>query len=152
MNPRTEKVVLTRRRWNAYMIPLFLGAAAIGVVQFRQTGQLKFALTPLAVIPFWMMLHRQTPHDGLHVTTIRSTPGAVILLWFVAASLISMALLFAVDIYVFGHSFRAPLKPYHAALFAPPFIIMLTGGFWADQIAKGQKTSASQRDDDEHSK
>ncbi|MEI8022057.1 MAG: hypothetical protein WCH39_27860 [Schlesneria sp.] len=133
------------------MIPLFLGAAAIGIVRFWQTGQLKFALTPIAVIPFWMMLRRHTPREGMRVSTIQSTPGAVVLLWFVAASMISMALLFVVDIYVFGHPFRAPLKPYHAALFAPPFVIMLTGGFWADRIAKSKKTSASQRDDDEHS-
>ena len=133
------------------MIPLFLGAVAIGIVRFWQTGQLKFALIPIAVIPFWMMLRRQTPRDGMRVSTIQSTPGAVVLLWFVAASLVSMAFLFALDIYVFGHPFRAPLKPYHAALFAPPFVIMLTGGFWADRIAKAQKISPSQPDDDEHS-
>lgn len=121
------------------MLPLFLAVAAIGISQVWQTGQLRFALAPVAVVPLWLMLRPQTPPDGMPVTTIRSTPGAVVLLWFMAATLISMALLLAFDVYVIGHPFRAPLEPYHAALFAPPLIIMFTGAFWADRIAKEKK-------------
>lgn len=146
MNKHTEKVILTRRRWDAYMLPLFLAAAAIGILRVWQTSQFQFALTPVAIIPIWLMLRQQTPRDGMRVTTIRSTPGAVVLLWFMAATLISMVLLFALDIYVFRHSFRAPLEPYHAALFAPPFIIMFTGAFWADRIAKAKKTTDCRHD------
>jgi hypothetical protein len=132
------------------MVPLFLGAVAIGIVRVWQTGQLQFALIPIAVIPIWLMLRLHTPRDGMRVTTIRGTPGAVVLLWFMAATLISMALLFAVDIYVFGHPFRAPLEPYHGALFTPPFIIMFTGAFWADRIAKAQKVTDCEHEDEEH--
>ena len=130
---------------------LFLAAAAIGILRVWQTGQLRFALAPVAVVPIWLILHLQTPRDGRQVTTIRSTPGAVVLLWFMAATLISMALLFALDIYVIGHPFRAPLEPYHAALFAPPFIIMFTGAFWADRIAKAKKTTDCTHDGEEDS-
>ena len=133
------------------MLPLLIGAAAIGIFRVLQTGQLQFALAPAAVIPIWLMLRLQTPRDGMRVTTIRSTPGAVVLLWFMAATLISMALLFALDLYVFGHPFRAPLEPYHAALFVPPFIIMFTGAFWADRIAKTKKATDCKHDDEEDS-
>ena len=149
VNQHPEKIILTRRRWDAYMLPLFLAATAIGVLRVWQTGQFQFALAPVAVIPVWLMLRVQTPRDGMRVTTIRSTPGAVVLLWFMAGTLISMALLFALDIYGFEHPFRAPLEPYHAALFAPPFIIMFTGAFWADRIAKSKKSKEGARVDDE---
>ncbi len=133
------------------MVPLFLGAVAIAIVRVWQTGQIRFAFIPLAVMPIWLMLRLQTPRDGIPATTIRSTPGAGVLLWFMAATLISMAILFAVDIYVFRHPFRAPLEPYHAALFLPPVIIMLIGALWSGRVAKTHRTVASQRDDDEHS-
>lgn len=121
------------------MAPLFFAAAAIGIVRAFQTGQLGFTLMPLAVIPLWLMLRLQTPRDGMVVTTIRSTPGAIVMLWFALASLISMTVLFLIDIHVFGHPFRAPLEPYHALLFAPPFIILFTGAFLADRIQNKHK-------------
>jgi hypothetical protein len=145
-----EKVVLTRRRWDAYMMPAFLGAVTIGILRFWQTGQLQDALSPIAVIPIWLMLRLYTPRDGMPVTTIRSTPGAVVLLWSIAAMLISTALLFAFDHFVFGRPFHAPLEPYHAVLYAPPFIIIFAGAFWADRIAKAQRASARRSDTEEN--
>jgi hypothetical protein len=121
------------------MLPLFLAAAVIGILRVWQTGQFQFAFAQVPVILFWLMLRLQTPRNGMEVTSIRSTPGAVVLLWFMAATLISMALAVAIDIYVFKHPFRSPLEPYHAALFAPSFLIMFTGVFWADRIAKANK-------------
>ena len=58
VNQRPDKVLLTRRRWDAYMMPLFLGLVAFGIVRIWQTGQFRFALAPVAVIPLWMMLRR----------------------------------------------------------------------------------------------
>jgi hypothetical protein len=134
------------------MFPAFLAAAAIGILRVWQTGQLESALAPVAVIPLWLMLRLRTPRDGMQVTTIRSTPGAVVLLWFMAAALISMALFSALDIYVFGHQFRAPLEPYHAALFAPPFIIIFAGAFWAaDRIAKAKNALDCTHNNEENS-
>lgn len=123
----THKVLLTRRRWDLYMVPLLLGALAVGFVRVYQTGQLRYALTPIAVVPFWFMLRIRTPREGMRVSTIRSTPGAIVMICFGAASMTSFVLLSAIDVYVFHHSFRAPLELYHAALFAPPFVIMFTG-------------------------
>lgn len=133
------------------MLPLFLAATAIGILRVWLTGQFQFAFAPVAVIPIWLMLRLQTPRSGMKVTSIRSTPGAVVLLWFMAATLISMVFLVAIDIYVFKHSFRSPLEPYHAALFAPPFIMMFTGAFRADRIARTKKSTEGARVDDEES-
>jgi hypothetical protein len=130
------------------MVPLFLGAAVIGSVLVWQTGQLHFSLAPIAVVPLWMLLRLQTPRGGMRVATIRSTPGAVVMLWFVGAALISMAILFAIDVYIFRHPYRAPLEPYHAAILAPPFLIMFTGAYWADRIAKAQRSKDSPDEDD----
>lgn len=151
VNQDLEKVILTRRRWDAYMLPLFLAAAAIGILQIWQTGQLRFALNPIVVVPIWLMLRLQTPREGMQVTTIRSTPGTVVLLWFMAATLISMALLLAFDVYIIGHPFHAPLEPYHAALFAPSFIIMFTGVFWADRISREKKAKSCTHNGEKHS-
>jgi hypothetical protein len=109
-----------------------------------------FTVAPMAIIPLWLVLRLQTPRDGLHVTTIRAAPGAVALLSFMAAALITMTLLCALDMYVFGRPFRAPLEPYHAALFAPPFIIMFAGACRADRIAKAQKAGHGVKGEDPH--
>jgi hypothetical protein len=151
VNQHPEKVTLTRRRWDAYMLLIFLAVAAIGAFRAWQSGQVLIAFAPVAVIPLWLMLRLQTPRDGMRVTTIRSTPGAVVLLWFMAATIISMAILFALDIYVLGHPFRAPLEPYHAGLFAPPFMIMFGGAYWADRIAKAKESADSTRDEEGNS-
>lgn len=149
VNQPPHKVTLTRRKWDLYMLPLLAGVAVIGSLRVWQTGQLQFALAPLAVIPLWLMLRLQTPRDGLRVTTIRSTPGAVVLLWFMAASVVTMGLLVVLDIVYLGHPLHAPLEPYHALLFAPPFVIMFAGVFRADRIARREKAAGCGDDDEE---
>lgn len=129
------------------MSPLFLGASAIGFVRVWQTGQWPFALAPIAVIPLWLALRLQTPRDGMPVKTIRSTPGAVVMLWFAAAALISMAILYAIDLYILHHSLRGPLELHHAALYALPFLIILTGAYWADRIKRTKKAKRSPYED-----
>lgn len=121
------------------MLPLFVAAIFIGAFLVWQTGQLRFAAAPILVLPIWAMLRFQTPRDGMSVTTIRSTPGAVVLLWFMAATIVLFGLILAFDVYVLGHPFRAPLERYHALLFAPPFIVMFTGAFWADRQQKAAR-------------
>lgn len=131
-----EKVTLTRKRWDAYFLPFFLVAICIGAFLVWQTGQLRFAVSPLGVLPLWLMLRFRTPSEGIPVTTIRSTPGAVVMLWCCGVALVSFAALLLVDIYLFRHPFRAPLKPYHFLLFSPPFVIMIGGGFVVERIQK----------------
>ena len=139
MNPGPNTILLTRRRWDAYMLPLFLAVAAIGVVRAIQSGQLRFTLLPVVVIPICLMLRLQTPRDGMPASTVRSTPGAIVMLWFAIAALSSMTILLVIDSYIFEHPFRTRLKLYHALLFAPPFIIMFVGAFFADRIQKQHK-------------
>lgn len=142
MNHRSNKVLLTRRRWDAYMLPLFLAVAGIGLVRTIQSGQLRYALLPAVVMPIWLMLRLQTPRDGRLTSTVRSTPGAIVMLGFAFAAMLSMSILFIIDIYVIGHPFRSQLEPYHVLLFAPPFIIMFVGAFLAERVRKQHKLSA----------
>ena len=124
------------------MLPLFIASVCIAAILVWQTGELRFSALPIGVIPLWLMLRLKTPPDGMAVTTIRSTPGAVVLLWFMAATLVVGAIAVAIDVYIIGHSFHTPLEPYHAILFAPPFVIMFTGAYFADRLQK----SARERD------
>lgn len=144
-----QKVLLTRRRWDAYMILSLLVAGVIGIPAAWLTGQFSPVLMPVVFLPAWLWLRFSTPRAGIEIPTIRSTPGAIILLWFMAGTLISMVALFAIDVSIFGRSLRAPLEPYQAILYLPPFIIMFTGAFWADRIAKAHKLKT--RSDDNHS-
>ena len=125
------------------MIPLFLAAIAFAAFLVWQTGQLRFAAAPLGVLPLWSMLRFQIPRDGMAVTTIRSTPGAVIMLWFCSATIILMGVLFAIDIYVLGHPFHAPLKLYHLFMFGPLFVLLLVGAFFAERASKATRNQDS---------
>ena len=120
------------------MVLLFLATAAIAFFRVWQSGQLRFVLTPVAVLPLWLWLRTKTPREGMMVSTIGATPGAVVMLSFAAASLLSMAILAAIDIYVFDHPSQAPLKLYHVALFAPPFVLLFAGAYRGEQIKRAQ--------------
>ena len=86
------------------MLALLIATIGIAVAMVALTGELRFALSPVGVLPLWAVLHFRTPRNGMAVTTIRSTPGAVTMLWFCGATLVLMAALFAIDVYVFGLS------------------------------------------------
>ena len=148
MNEARTQVVLTRRRWDVYMIPLLAGTILIGGVRVWQTGQLSFALTPLAALPIWIMLRRSTPPEGMQVATIRATPGAIVMLWFSATAVVVMAALLSIDRYVFGHPIHAPLQTYHAWFFAPPMVILFSGAIWADRLSKSRRARNPAQDDD----
>ena len=125
------------------MIAFLVATIVISAVLVSLTGQLRFVLSPLGVLPLWAVLRFQTPRDGMAVTTIRSTPGAVVLLWFSAATIVVTIIVTVIDIYLLGHPFYAPLEPYHAILFAPSFIVMFTGAFWASRIEKQSRDSST---------
>jgi hypothetical protein len=137
------KVLLTRKRWDVYMLPLFAALVLFGALSAWKTGQLRFAAAPLGVLPLWAILRGLTPRDGMKTPTIRSTPGAVVMLWFSGAGILLAGALVAVDIYLIGHPFRAPLEPYHAILFTPPFILIFAGAYWADRIAKSKRNGTA---------
>lgn len=125
------------------MLPLLLAVAGIGLLCTIQSGQLRYALFPAVVMPIWLMLRLQTPRDGRLASTVQSTPGTIVVLGFAFAAMLSMSILFIIDIYVFGHPFRSQLEPYHVLLFAPPFIIMFVAAFLADRVRKQHKLLAS---------
>ena len=125
------------------MLALLIATIGIAVVMVALTGELRFALSPIGVLPIWAVLHFRTPRNGMAVTTIRSTPGAVTMLWFCGATLVLMAALFAIDVYLLGHPFRAPLKLYHLFMFGPLFILLLVGAYFAERAAKAARNQSS---------
>ncbi len=125
------------------MVALLVATIAIAVVMVILTGELRFALSPIGVLPLWAVLHFRTPRGGMAVTTIRSTPGAVTMLSFCGATLLLMAALFAIDVHVLGHPFHAPLELYHLFMFGPLFILLLVGAFFADRASKAARNQDS---------
>ncbi|WP_099261847.1 hypothetical protein [Rhodopirellula bahusiensis] len=121
------------------MLPLFVASVCIAAFLFWQTGKLRLFVAPCGVIALWLMLRFKTPPDGMTVTTIRSTPGAVVLLWFMAATLVVGAIVIGIDVYIIGHPFRAPLEPYHAFFYSPPFVIMFAGVYFADRLQRSSR-------------
>ena len=65
-----------------------------------------------------------------------------------ASALFLMVALIAIDIVVFSHPFPGPLERYHAALFAPPLLIIFVGAFRTDRIVKAHKSKRSANDGD----
>ena len=125
------------------MLALLIATIGIVVAMVALTGELRFALSPVGALPLWAVLHFRTPRNGMAVTTIRSTPGAVTMLWFCGATLVLMAALFAIDVYVFGHPFQDPLKLYHLFMFGPLFILLLVGAYFAERAAKASRNQSS---------
>ena len=121
-------VLLTRRRWDMYMCPLLIAAGLIGMLNVWVMGEQRYLAAPFAVFSLWAFLRLFTPRDGFAAPTIRSTPGAVILLSSCAVSLALAIAAICLDVYVFGHPIGAALKPHQAALFAPSFIALIIRG------------------------
>ncbi|HVX14154.1 MAG TPA: hypothetical protein VHC22_23410 [Pirellulales bacterium] len=148
VKPRPDKVLLTRRRWDAYMAPLFIAVAVIGIGLFWQTGELHFALRPVGVILLWVILRLLTPREGMPVATISETPGATVMLSHFGVALASLALLVAIDVFVFHHPFGGLLELYHVALFAPVAIIAFVGIHRAQRIANAQMLTVNRPQDE----
>ena len=152
MNQQSETVLLTRQRWNAYLLALFLGALLIAILNVWLTGRFQFLFAPVVVaIPLWLILRMQTPREGLRALRLQSRPGLRVLIWFEFAALALAILLLVLDSYVFGHPITAPLKPYHAVLHAPPFIIMFIGVYLSGRIAKSNQVNDSADDEKDQS-
>lgn len=136
-----EKILIRRNRWDAYMAPLFLAAIAIGLIRVFKTQQWQFALIPITVLPLWLMLRLTTPPEGMRVKTIRSTPGARLLLCLMAATLALLALAVTIDVYFLGQPLPAPLQAYHAVLFAPSALTLIVAAFWANRIQRSHRAN-----------
>lgn len=143
MNLDRDKILIRRNRWDAYIAPLFLAATAIGMIRACQTQQWQFSFTPITILPLWLMLRLTTPPEGMQVKTIRSTPGAHLLLCCLTATLVMLALVVAIDVYFFGQPFPAPLQAYHAFLFAPPVLTLFISVLWVNRIQQIGRAKAS---------
>jgi hypothetical protein len=136
-----DKILIRRNRWDAYMAPLLLAAIAIGLIRAFQTQQWQFVLIPITILPLWLMLRLTTPPEGMRVKTIRSTPGARLLLCLMTATLLMLALAVAIDVYFLGQPFPAPLQAYQAILFAPPLLTLVVAVFWMNRIQRIHRTT-----------
>ncbi len=138
-NPSETHVLLTRRRWNAYMLPFLLGTVLIGTFGIWQTGQLRFAGAPLVALGVWGWLRWTTPCHGMKQRTILASPGLVVMLVSGVAAIGHFAAALLVDVYFFEHPLHAPLEPYHAILFAPTFVLIIAGAYWGDWIERSKR-------------
>lgn len=142
MKPRRDKVLIRRSRWDLWILASLVAWIGVGVYMWR-VGVLRweFLLALPIVIAPWLFLRYTTPREGMHVPTLRGTPGLGVLLSFAAGSLALTVGLMVIDEMVFHHPRNAPLEAYHILLYSPPFLILMTGAIWADRI---QKAATSQ--------
>ncbi len=69
------KVVLTRRRWDWYLVPVILLSAIYGVVACWQFQHPRMLMAPLMPTLFWLYLRCSTPRKGLAGKRISAVPG-----------------------------------------------------------------------------
>jgi|694.fasta_scaffold22620_4 hypothetical protein len=143
MNLDRDKIWIRRNHWHAYITPLFLAATVIGIIRACQTQLWQFVFMPVTIIPLWLMLYLTTPKNGMRVKTIRATPGVSSLLCLMASVLVMLALVVAIDIYIFGQSLQDPLQAYHAILFAPPVLTLIIAVLWVSRIQRIHSDSVS---------
>jgi hypothetical protein len=120
-------IVITRHRWDVYMLPLFVVSVVVAIGMAAYTSQWRFLTSPLGIVPFWIMLRVLTPRSGMLVRTISGTPGAVPQLIWALCILALAVLLTVVDSMFLGHGFREPLLWYHWIVGICLFATLLVG-------------------------
>ena len=120
-------IVITRRRWDYYFLPMLLCAGVIGIVTASYTQQLRPLGAPFAVILLWFMVRLRTPKEGMEVRTIRGTPGMIPMLIWLSCMLSLVVVLFALDYAISGQGFHDPMKWYHGVGFVI-FMAVTFGG------------------------
>jgi hypothetical protein len=73
-DPGPDEVVLTRRRWDWYFIPLVVLSAIAGYIGFRAFQQPRLLSTPLLPILFWLTLRYMTPRQGMIYLRLSADP------------------------------------------------------------------------------
>jgi hypothetical protein len=105
-----DTVVLTRRRWDWYLIPVILLSAIYGAVACWKFQQPRMLMAPLLPTLFWLYLRFGTPRKGLAASRISAVPGQasffIFCLWWGAV---------AVAGFVVFTIWRPPMP--HAAIF-----------------------------------
>ena len=127
----TNTVLLTRQRWDAWMLPLFVASVVIGMCDVLLTDQARHLTAPLPVLILWGLLRIFTP-----AIVLVSTCGMSLLLAMMAMML---------DVCVFGQPYGAKLEPYHAVLFAPSIVTLVAGVALAEMQARARRDEAKGR-------
>jgi hypothetical protein len=118
-----DTVVLTRRRWDWYLVPVILLSAIYGAVAWWQFQQPRMLMAPLIPAFLWLFLRFGTPRKGLASKRIGAVPGQAgfllfLLLWFGVA---------IVGLVVF--KIWQPPMP-HAAILATAILLWFGVLFW----------------------
>jgi hypothetical protein len=73
--PGPEQVVLTRRRWDWYFVPLIVLSVVIGVVGGLKLEQPRMLIAPVMPIGLWLFLRFSTPKRGLASRRLGNEPA-----------------------------------------------------------------------------
>jgi hypothetical protein len=104
-----------------------IAAAVGGLASAVLSEQWRFAASPLAALPLWLLLRFSTPVGGMRVRTIRGTPGTMpFLLWLSFILFLFLAFL-VVDMVVFGRGSHDPLLWYHWVPTLLLFAVLIAG-------------------------
>jgi hypothetical protein len=87
-------VVLTRRRWDWYLVPVILLSAIYGAVAWWRFQQPRMLAAPLIPAFLWLFLRFSTPRRGLAANRINSVPGQVsfliFCLWWLCVAIVGL--------------------------------------------------------------
>lgn len=68
-------LLITRRRWDRYLLPSTVGLAIVGSVAAWQVGQPLVLAHCIPILGLWLFLRYMTPKDGMVSHSISGTPG-----------------------------------------------------------------------------
>ena len=88
--PEPGQVLISRRRWDWYFLPLIMLCAVAGTVAAWRLAQPRLLVAPLAPTSIWAVLRVLTPKRGYLSSSISATPGMsayllFLLLWLAIA-------------------------------------------------------------------
>ncbi len=88
--PRPDEALLTRVRWDRYLVPLLVMSSLAGIASWKVTGEPRFLVTPLILLGAWAFARMVIPRDGVVSTKLSASapPGSFLrflLLWTLAA-------------------------------------------------------------------
>jgi uncharacterized membrane protein YedE/YeeE len=145
--PDPTTILLTRRRWDWYfgpaMIAIVVTSASVALATDNPWSYL--------VIPFfallWIWVRFSTPRLGMRAKRLSASPPELFAILRCGTAMIALVVAVAViDSWVTGNDPTGPMRPYHALLVGPIFVVflarILTLAWRADRRKKEEKRRA----------
>jgi hypothetical protein len=127
-----SRVVITRRRWDWYFLPVIALMTLVALGLFAFLGEAKPLFFPGFAIALWLLTRFNTSKRGESWRTIRGTPGMPQMLAWGGFALLLFAALTAFDCLFLG-GIQRTLQPYQFALYALPLVVMFIGAWHVDK-------------------